>query len=131
MTNGNITTTTSSTYAKPATSSVVHVSSSNNNTITGSKYFTTTGWINSTTNKPSQIVTEDNLIELFIKAIDNMSENQAAKLRVHFEFKYMNKKTRNEYETLLKLSNNNYEKVLNEIVTNERNKIFKQYIKNR
>jgi len=114
-------------------SNVVHITPGQ--TISGSKTFTNPVFVSSSSTNPTtltwanatgtknEIAHEGNIIEILCKAISNSSDEIVYKLLFELELKKVdNTETKNEYLTLLKLSNYNYKTALAELIKTERDK---------
>lgn len=110
------------------------ISTSISQAISGSKTFTnsvfvsnnssnpaTLTWAN-TTGTQNEIAHEGNIIEILYKAISNASDEDMYKLLFELELRKVEAGAKNEYQTLLKLSNYNYKVALAELIKTERNK---------
>lgn len=104
-------------------------------TITGSKTFTSPVFISSSSTNPAtltwantprtqnEIAHEGNIIEILCKAISNSSDELIYKLLFELELKKVyDTETKNEYLTLLKLSNYDYKVALAELIKAEMDK---------
>lgn len=114
-------------------SNVVHITSGQ--TISGSKTFTNPVFVSSSSTNPTtltwangtgtknEIAHEGNIIEILYKAISNSSDEIVYKLLFELELKKIDDiETKNEYLTLLKLSNYDYKTALAELIKTERDK---------
>lgn len=70
----------------------------------------------------TEIVTENNIGEILLRAMSKMPSSSLAELRFRVEMIGVDKETREEYETLLKLYDYDYERTLCEVMTTERDK---------
>ena len=88
-------------------------------------------YVNATTTVPAftEIVTENNIGEILLKAISKMPSSSLAELRFRVEMIGLDKETREEYETLLKLYDYDYERTLYEVITTERDKALMKKLK--
>lgn len=85
-------------------------------------------YINSTTPTFTEIVTENNIGEMLIKALDKMSVSSLAELKFRMEMIGLDEETRREYEILLKLYDYDYEKALCDVIKAERDKTIMKYL---
>lgn len=110
------------------------ISTSIGQAISGSKTFTnsifvsnsstnpaTLTWAN-TTGTQNEIAHEGNIIEILCKAISNAPDEAIYKLLFELELQKVEAEVKNEYQTLLKLSNYNYKVALAELIKTERDK---------
>ena len=86
-------------------------------------------YINATTPAFTEIVTENNIGEILLKAMSKMPSSSLAELRFRVEMIGLDKETREEYETLLKLYDYDYERTLYEVITTERDKTLMKKLK--
>lgn len=87
----------------------------------GSSNPTTLTWA-STVGTQNEIAHEGNIIEILCKAISNASDEAIYKLLFELELRKVEAEVKNEYLTLLKLSNYNYKVALAELIKTERDK---------
>ena len=78
-------------------------------------------WAN-TTGTQNEIAHEGNIIYILCKAISNASDKDIYKLLFELELQKVEPEVKNEYQTLLKLSNYNYKVALAELIKTERDK---------
>lgn len=76
----------------------------------------------STAGTQNEIAHEGNIIEILCKAISNASDETIYKLLFELELRKVEAEVKNEYLTLLKLSNYNYKVALAELIKTERDK---------
>ena len=123
------------------TASVVHLSG--NETISSSIFPQMTGqnqilhvsntspvvtYANTTTPTFTEIVTENNIGEMLIKALNKMPVSSLAELKFRMEMIGLDEETRREYEILLKLYDYDYEKALCDVIKAERDKTIMKYL---
>ena len=82
---------------------------------------TTLTWA-STVGTQNEIAYEGNIIEILCKAISNASDEAIYKLLFELELRKVEAEVKNEYLTLVKLSNYNYKVALAELIKTERDK---------
>ena len=110
------------------------ISTSTSQAISGSKTFTNSVFVSNSSTNPAiltwanttgtqnEIAHEGNIIEILCKAISNASDEDMYKLLFELELRKVEAEAKNEYLTLLKLSNYNYKVALAELIKTERDK---------
>lgn len=110
------------------------ISTSIGQAISGSKTFTNSIFVSSNSTNPAtltwanttgtqnEIAHEGNIIEILCKAISNAPDEAIYKLLFELELQKVEAEVKNEYQTLLKLSNYNYKVALAELIKTERDK---------
>ena len=110
------------------------ISTSIGQAISGSKTFTNSVFVSNSSSNPAtltwanttgtqnEIAHEGNIIEILCKAISNASDETIYKLLFELELQKVEAEAKNEYQTLLKLSNYNYKVALAELIKTERDK---------
>ena len=110
------------------------ISTSISQAISGSKTFTNSIFVSNSSTNPAtltwantagtqnEIAHEGNIIEILCKAISNASDEAIYKLLFELELRKVEAEVKNEYLTLLKLSNYNYKVALAELIKTERDK---------
>lgn len=110
------------------------ISTSISQAVSGSKTFTNSVFVSNSSTNPStltwanttrtqnEIAHEGNIIDILCRAISNASDDHIYKLLFELELQKVEAGAKNEYQTLLKLSNYNYKVALAELIKTERDK---------